>query len=141
MTDEDLIPITRQWTSALVAMSVAWPGAALAYGGFRLADDWWGDVTDVMLLYGRGAALAVLPYVACSIWMERTRFCCAPLVAYLLYDLVYLWPRLFVTGEFGPAHVAIVGSSNASLAFACLLLLKCVVVAVRSRRGGRGASS
>jgi hypothetical protein len=105
----------------------------LAYGGWK-TNSFAGALGEVLPLFAFGLLLSLVPYAACSILMEKTRYFYVPLIADLLYTICVLMPNLVVMGEAGPAHVAIRFTAAAGVVFPALLLTKFGIMAVSALR-------
>jgi len=110
--------------------------SCLAYGGWK-TDSFGGALAEVLPLFVKGLLLSLVPYIVCSIIMEKTRYFYVPFIAYLLYAVFVFGPGLAVKGELGPAHVAVRFTAAASMVFPALLTVKFGVMAALALRGKR----
>lgn len=110
--------------------------SCLAYGGWK-TDSFGSALIEVLPLFIRGVLLSLVPYIVCSIIMEKTRYFYVPLIANLLYAMFVFGPGLVVMGEPGPAHVAVRFTAAASMIFPALLMVKFGVMATLALRRER----
>jgi len=105
----------------------------LAYGGWK-TNTFGGALIEVLPLFVKGLLLCLVPYIACSVLMEKVEHFPVPFLAYLLYIILGVVPRLAVMGEQGPAHVAFDFTEAASVIFPALLTVKFGVMATLALR-------
>ncbi|MEK7466034.1 MAG: hypothetical protein AAB074_01350 [Planctomycetota bacterium] len=105
---------------------------AMAYGRYQHTDTT-GMVLETVSPFIRIILMSLVPYLACSLWMERTKG--GGRILALLVNLavagIVVMPNLFVLGEYGPAHVALSAAGGSCIAFPALLIGKLFVLSTR----------
>jgi len=98
--------------------------SCLAYGGWK-TNSFGGAIVEVLPFFIKGLLLSLVPYVVCSVVMEKARHFPVPFIAYILYVvLLFGSDVLIVMGESGPAHVAVRFTAAAMMIFPALLTVK-----------------
>jgi hypothetical protein len=123
------VPVLVAFALALAA-SPAW-----AYGRYQHIDTT-GMVLETLPPFIKIILMSLIPYLVCSVWMDRAKagIRVLPLMLDLAVAVLWVMPEMYVLGEFGPVHVAMHAASPSCILFPGLLVAKFVVLCRRAAR-------
>ena len=136
--------MNRHVASVCIGLLMANP--CLAYGGWK-TNSLAGLFGEVLPVFVVGLLLSLVPYVVCSIVMEKTRYFYVPLIANILYTICLVGVLMAAqsgTGERGPGHVVFRFATAAAVIFPALLLTKFGIITIfgcRQEKAGRDAEA